>query len=83
MESHLVLMLEQRWDIKMVPLMFIMMARLRAYCFETQCSDGKVIGSDEGIKLGLSGCKVLGTILWKYILNHMGYTDGNITSLEG
>ena len=26
-------------------------------------NDGKVLGSDEGIKLGLSGCKVFGIIL--------------------
>ena len=44
---------------------------------------GKVIGSDEGIKLGLSGVKVLETILWKCRFNHTGYTDGNSASFEG
>ena len=28
-----------------------------------KCTDTKVLGSDEGIKLGLSDCKVIGTLL--------------------
>ena len=34
MKSHLVLMLEQRWDLYMDPLMVLIMENVRGYCFD-------------------------------------------------
>ena len=72
MKSHLGLMLEQSWDLYMYPLMVLMMEIFRAYCFEVHwdimmvnliCTDGKVLGSDEGVKLGYTDDEVIDTIL--------------------
>ena len=59
MLSPFVLMLEQIWDIYMNNFMVITMASL----MQLRYTDGKVLGPDEGIKLGLSDGKLLGIIL--------------------
>ena len=56
----------------MYPLIILIMASLRDYFLEVHWDllmvnlgyiDGKVLGSDEGIKLGSTDVEVLGTIL--------------------
>ena len=64
MQSHLVLILEQIWAFLKDTLVVVTMAILRAYYLKKIVSnDGKVLGSDEGIKLGSTYGQVLGSIL--------------------
>ena len=60
----------------MYPLIILIMASLRDYFLEVHWDllmvnlgyiDGKVLGSDEGIKLGSTDVEVIGTILGKKI----------------
>ena len=86
MESHLGLMLKQIWALYMDPLMVSNDGKIEGLFLGDSLGyiNGKVLGYDEGIKLGLSDDKFLGTIL----LNVYGIIFGidvgtEVVSLDG
>ena len=74
MESHLILILEQIWDLYMDPFNGSNYAKLEGYLLRNWpgYTDGNVLGSDEVIKLGLFVGKVIGTIFEMKMESHLG-----------